>query len=68
MDRETLDQLLHAELLALLAQQAVVIRRQRDELAEREAAITECAPESLYRVLDNRRRRGRNETVLSVQL
>ena len=31
MDRETLDQLLRAEMLALLAQQAEVIRRQRDE-------------------------------------
>lgn len=32
MDRETLDQLLRAELLALLAQQAEVIRRQRSPL------------------------------------
>src|SRR6476659_1858336 len=39
MDRETLDRLSREELLELLAQQSGVIGRQREELAEREAAI-----------------------------
>jgi transposase len=39
MDREALDRLSRVELLELLAQQAEVIGRQQDELAEREAAI-----------------------------
>jgi transposase len=39
MDGEALDRLSREELLALLARQAEVIGRQRDELAEREAAI-----------------------------
>src|SRR3954452_12730208 len=39
MDREALDRLRHEELLDLLTQQAEVIGRQREELAEREAAI-----------------------------
>jgi transposase len=39
MDREALDRLSREELLELLAQQVEVIGRQREELAEREAAI-----------------------------
>src|SRR3954467_2306635 len=39
MDREALDRLRHEELLDLLTQQAEVIGRQQEELAEREAAI-----------------------------
>ena len=39
MDREALERLSHEELLELLTQQAEVIGRQQQELAEREAAI-----------------------------
>ena len=39
MDREALDRLSRDELLEQLAEQAEVIGRQQEELAEREAAI-----------------------------